>query len=226
MAGPDPARLVVATRNSHKLRELAEILPGIELISLADDAELPPEDGDTFSDNALIKARAARALSGEAAIGDDSGIEARALDGRPGVRSARYAGQDATDEENLGKLLVEVADAGTDRHVAYVCAIALVEATGAESVFEARCEGDLIDAPRGEGGFGYDPAVVPVDTGPADVRTMAELTPDEKNAISHRGLAARMLARHLGGGDVRAAGDPSTAGDRCLLYTSPSPRDS
>lgn len=190
-------RLVLSTRNEHKLRELAEILAGHELVPLPEDVELPPEDGDTFEANALIKARAARAATGMPAIADDSGIAARALGGRPGVHSARYAGEEATDQENLDKLLREVAAAGEDRSVAYVCAIAFIDDEGAERVFEARCEGELTLEPRGSGGFGYDPAVIPLDTGPGDDRTMAELAPAEKHAISHRGRAARLLAQSL-----------------------------
>jgi len=189
--------LIVATRNEHKLRELRELLPGIQLDPLPDEVELPPEDGVTFSENALDKARAARAATGRPAIADDSGIAAYGLEGRPGVRSARYAGDDATDEQNLAKLLAEVGRQ-EDRRVAYVCEIALVDEGGNESIFEGRCEGTLAEEPRGTGGFGYDPAFVPDDTGPGDHRTMAELTPDEKNAISHRGRAARELATHLG----------------------------
>jgi XTP/dITP diphosphohydrolase len=192
-----PRRLVVATRNEHKLRELAEILDGVELVPLPAEVELPPETGETFADNALIKARAAHAGTGAAAIADDSGIEARALDGRPGVRSARYAGEDATDEQNLAKLIDELREAD-DRLVAYVCVIAHVDAAGAESLYEGRCEGTLTLEPRGTGGFGYDPAFVPADTGAGDRRTMAELEPTEKHAISHRGRAARRLAEALG----------------------------
>jgi XTP/dITP diphosphohydrolase len=188
-------RLVVATRNEHKLRELGEILTGFELVPLPPEAELPPEDGDTFAANALIKARAAAAASGGPALGDDSGISARALGGRPGVRSARYAGEHASDEENLALLIDELR--GRDPAVAYVCALAYVDADGAELVVEGRCEGELIPEPRGEGGFGYDPAFVPDDTGAADRRTMAELDPAEKHAISHRGRAARALMREL-----------------------------
>jgi XTP/dITP diphosphohydrolase len=190
--------VILATRNEHKLRELAEILPGVELQALPEGVEMPPEDGDSFAANALIKARAAHVATGEAAIADDSGIEAAALEGRPGIFSARYAGEGANDRENLEKLLAEVAAAGDDRRAAYVCAIALVGADGAEEVFETRCEGRLIEAPRGSGGFGYDPAFVPADTGPGDERTMAELSAAEKHAISHRGRAARLLAAHLG----------------------------
>ena len=189
--------LVLATRNDHKLRELREALPGIEIDPLPPDVELPPETGETFAENALGKARAAQAATGRTAIADDSGIEAYGLDGRPGVRSARYAGDGATDEQNLSKLLEEVG-AQDDRRVAYVCAIALVGEDGAESVFEGRCEGTLTSEPRGTGGFGYDPAFVPDDTGSHDDRTMAELSPAEKHAISHRGRAARKLASHLG----------------------------
>jgi XTP/dITP diphosphohydrolase len=190
-------RLVVATRNEHKLREIGQILAGVELVPLPDDVELPPETGETFAENALIKARAAQAATGTPAIADDSGIEAAALGGRPGVRSARYGGPGASDADNLAKLLGEMEDA-VDRSVAYVAAIAYVESEGDEMVFEGRCEGELALEPRGSGGFGYDPAFVPRDTGGRDGRTMAELSPDEKHAISHRGRAARLLASHLG----------------------------
>ncbi len=190
--------LVAATRNEHKLRELGEILGGVELVALPAGFEPPPEDGDTFEANALIKARAAHEATGAPAFADDSGIEARALGGAPGVRSARYAGEDATDEENLSKLLREVEAAGEDRRVAYVCVIAYLDDDGTEYLFEGRCEGELAREPRGGGGFGYDPAFVPDETARADDRTMAELSPAEKHAISHRGRAARLLARHLG----------------------------
>jgi XTP/dITP diphosphohydrolase len=190
--------VILASRNEHKLRELAEILPGVELRPLPAEVEMPPEDGDSFAANALIKARAARSATGEAAIADDSGIAAEALGGRPGIHSARYAGEGASDGENLAKLLREVAAAGEERRAAYVCVIALVGEDGEEITFEGRCEGRLILEPRGEGGFGYDPAFVPVDTGSGDERTMAELSPEEKHAISHRGRAARLLAARLG----------------------------
>lgn len=200
--------LIVATRNEHKLRELGEALPGFELKRLPAEVELPPESGDTFAANALAKARAAARATGLKAIADDSGIEAVALGGRPGVLSARFAGEDATDRENLDKLLAELARAD-DRRVAYVCAIALVIPIrhsqpsripdhDLERVFVGRCEGVLAEEPRGSGGFGYDPAFVPDDTGPGDPRTMAELEPAEKHAISHRGRAARELAGALG----------------------------
>jgi XTP/dITP diphosphohydrolase len=190
--------VILASRNEHKLREMAEILPGVELRPLPAEVEMPPEDGDSFAANALIKARAAHAATGEAAVADDSGIAALVLDGRPGIHSARYAGEGASDEENLAKLLREVAAAGENRRAAYVCIIALVGEDGEETTFEGRCEGRLILEPRGEGGFGYDPAFVPDDTGPDDERTFSELSAGEKHAISHRGRAARLLAAHLG----------------------------
>lgn len=194
---PPPRRLIVATRNDHKLRELDEILAGIELIPLPAEIELPPETGETFTDNALIKARAAHAATGEAVIADDSGIAAAALGGRPGVHSARFAGANATDEQNLDLLISQLRDA-EDRSVAYIAVIAHIDAAGKEDLYEGRCEGTFILEPRGAGGFGYDPGFVPSDTGDDDERTMAELPPEEKHVISHRGRAARALAQGLG----------------------------
>jgi len=190
-------RLVLATRNAHKVREFAVLLAPHEIVPLPDAVVLPPETGATFAQNALDKARAAAAALGMPAIADDSGIEAAALGGAPGIYSARYAGAGASDEENLAKLLRE-APAGSP--VAYVCAIALA-GDGAEQVFEGRCTGTLDPEPRGDGGFGYDPAFVPDDPvargdGPRP-RTMAELSVAEKDAISHRGHAARLLLAWL-----------------------------
>ncbi len=180
-------RLVLSTRNAHKVREFAGLLEGLEIVALPDDVALPPETGETFAENALVKARAAAAATGGPAIADDSGVESAALGGAPGVRSARFAGEDATDEENLA-LLLDRAPAGSA--LAYVCVIAFVD--GAEErVFEGRCTGVLAAEPRGDGGFGYDPAFLPDDV--PDGRTMAELAPEEKDAISHRGRAARGL---------------------------------
>lgn len=194
---------ILATGNRHKLAEMRELLPGLELESLPAGFELPPETGDSFEANALIKARAAHAATGAAVIADDSGIEAEDLGGAPGIYSARYAGPDASDEVNLAKLLREVDAAGGERRAAYVCVLALIDADGTEHLFEASCGGVLLDEPRGTGGFGYDPAFVPDDTGPEDRRTMAELGAAEKHEISHRGRAARMLAAHLGLGVAR-----------------------
>jgi XTP/dITP diphosphohydrolase len=186
-------RLVLATRNAHKAREFAGLLKPHEVEALPAGVELPPETGETFAANAMQKARAAAVALQRPAFADDSGIEAAALGGAPGVRSARYAGEDVTDEENLVKLLRE-APAGSP--LVYVCAIAYVDpATGDEQLFEGRCTGTLDPDPRGDGGFGYDPAFLPDDT--ADHRTMAELEPEEKSAISHRGRAARALLAWL-----------------------------
>ncbi len=190
--------MILSSRNGHKVRELAEILPGVELRALPEEVELPPETGDTFEENALIKARAAREATAEEVIADDSGLEVDALGGRPGVHSARYAGEDATDGENLARLIADLADEADPVSARYVCVIALIDDSG-EHLFRGTCEGRLIREPRGEGGFGYDPAFVPEETGPGDDRTMAELSPGEKHAISHRGAAARLLARHLAG---------------------------
>ena len=187
--------LVLASRNPHKLRELAGLLEPLDLEPLSEGIELPPETGETFADNALLKARAAVQATGKPAIADDSGIGAAALGGRPGVRSARYAGEGASDEENLAKLLREVP-AGGDTRVEYVCALAYVDPDGDELLVEGRCTGTLTHDPRGDGGFGYDPAVVP--DAYADGRTMAELSPEEKDAISHRGRAVRALMERLG----------------------------
>ncbi len=189
-------KLILSTRNEHKLREFRVLLEPHELVPLPDDVELPPETGETFEENARAKADAAAAATGMPAIADDSGIEAAALGGRPGVRSARYAGDGASDEENLAKLLAEVPTDG-DRSVAYVCSLAYAEPGEETRVFTERCEGDLAHEPRGDGGFGYDPAFVPADRD--DGRTMAELGVAEKDAISHRGRAARAFLEWLGG---------------------------
>jgi XTP/dITP diphosphohydrolase len=186
--------LVLSTRNAHKVFEFNGLLPGWDVLPLPDEVELPPETGETFAANALVKARTAAEATGMASIADDSGISAPALGGAPGVYSARYAGADASDEANLDKLMRELA-ATDDATVEYVCAIAYVEPGGREEVFEGRCSGTMIEEKRGEGGFGYDPAVVPDDYD--DGRTMAELTQEEKDAISHRGRAARDLLRWL-----------------------------
>jgi len=209
--GAQRRQLLLATHNEHKRREFERLLDGAgpagswELQVLPESVILPPEDGETFAENALGKARAAAAGSARASIADDSGIAAAALDGRPGVRSARYAGEHATDSENLAKLLREVPAGGA---LEYVCAIAYVDpARGVERVFEGRCAGRLAARPRGEGGFGYDPAFLP-DDGPQGM-TMAELSAEQKDSISHRGRAARALMTWLEG-----AGDgPGNAGE-------------
>ncbi len=195
---PAPASLVLATRNPHKLREFRRLLApaGIELRALPEAVQLPPEDGETFADNALVKARSAAAATGAAAVADDSGIEAEALGGRPGVRSARYAREGASDEENLDKLRQE-APAGSG--LRYVCALAYVDpGAGIERVFHGYCSGRLADHPRGSGGFGYDPAFLP--EGDWEGRTMAELSDEEKDGISHRGDAVRSMLEWMAAG--------------------------
>jgi XTP/dITP diphosphohydrolase len=189
-------RFLLATHNEHKRREFARLLAGYEVDVLPDEVELPPEDGETFAENALGKARAAAGATGAVTIADDSGIEAQALGGAPGVRSARYAGERASDEENLAKLLRE-APVGSE--LAYVCALVYVDPrAGVERVFEARCTGTLAAQPRGAGGFGYDPAFLPDEKdGVSSTLTMAELSDEQKDAISHRGRAARALLEWL-----------------------------
>jgi XTP/dITP diphosphohydrolase len=189
--------LILATGNKHKLREMRELLPELDLQPLPPGVEMPPEDGDSFAANALIKARAVRAATGEPVLADDSGIAAEALGGAPGIYSARFAGEGASDEVNLAKLLREVAAVGGSRRASYVCILALIDAAGEEHLFEGECHGTLLEEGRGEGGFGYDPAFVPDDTGPEDQRTYSQLSDAEKHAISHRGRAARRLAARL-----------------------------
>jgi XTP/dITP diphosphohydrolase len=191
-------RLLLATHNEHKRRELERMFAGLpaqklQLDVLPRDFELPPENGETFAENALGKARAAASGLGRPTIADDSGIAAAALGGAPGVRSARYAGEHASDEENLRKLIEQAPVAS---ELEYVCVIAYVEpVAGVERLFEGRCKGTMAPAPRGERGFGYDPVFLPdQDT---SGRTLAELTDAEKDAISHRGRAARDLAAWL-----------------------------
>ncbi len=191
-----PPLLVLATRNAHKLREFERLLPGIGLAPLHDGVELPPETGRTFEENALGKARAAATATGAAAIGDDSGIEADALGGSPGVHSARFAGPDADDAANLAKLRA-LAPAGSG--LRYVCALAHVSPDGSEQVFVGECRGTLAAEPSGTGGFGYDPVFLPDEEARGTRRTMAELSDEEKDAISHRGSAARALRRWLSG---------------------------
>lgn len=188
--------LILGTRNPHKIREIARLLKpvGISVEPLPDGIELPPEVGDSFAANALPKARTAALRTGRPVIADDSGIEAEELGGAPGVRSARYAGTHATDQQNLDKLL---ANAPAGSRLRYVCALAYVDPrSGEEQVFFGYCHGRLAAEPRGSGGFGYDPAFVP-DHERAG-RTMAELSDREKDAISHRGEAVRAFTRWLG----------------------------
>ena len=186
-------RIVLATGNAHKVAELRAILepllPGVELMPY--DGPSPVEDGSTFLENALIKARAAHEATGLPALADDSGIAVTALGGAPGIHSARYAGT-GRDDDNRALLLTRMAEE-TDRRAHFVCAAVLV--TGTRS-FEAVAEwpGEVLTQPEGEGGFGYDPLFQPA----GEHRSAAAMTAAEKNAVSHRGMAFRALAEQLG----------------------------
>lgn len=202
----DPARtIVVATGNTHKLVEieaiLSRVLTDVRFVALGQlgDFDDPEETGTTFLENALIKAEAAVEQTGFPAIADDSGLVVDALDGEPGVYSARYAGVHGDDAANNAKLLANmegVADA--DRTARFVSVVALIDADGLVTYGEGTCEGAVGYEERGEFGFGYDPLFLPDDT---PGKTMAELTPGEKNAISHRFHALQALAAKLAGED-------------------------
>lgn len=190
-------RVVLATRNSHKVAELRRILSDahldVELVGTDEFPDLPdvPETGSTFAANALLKARDVARRTGLVAIADDSGLCVDALNGMPGILSARWAGQHGDDRANLDLVLAQIADVpGARRTAAFHCAAAIATPEGDERVVEGVLDGTLIDAPRGSNGFGYDPIFVPVGF---DVST-AEMTPEEKDAISHRGIAFRALA--------------------------------
>jgi XTP/dITP diphosphohydrolase len=186
--------MILATRNPHKLAEFGRLLGDVVLLALPASVELGPETGTTFEQNALAKARTAARATGEITIADDSGIEADALGGAPGVRSARFAGERASDEDNLS-LLIELVPAGTA--LAYVCVIAYVDPlAGVERTFAGRCRGLMSSERAGTGGFGYDPVFAPDGEGG---RTMAQLDPARKDAISHRGVAARALGTWIAG---------------------------
>jgi XTP/dITP diphosphohydrolase len=182
--------LVVATRNRGKMKEIQALLDGVvaTVCCAADFTDFPEtvEDGLTFEANALKKAREAMLFTGKSALGDDSGLVVDALDGRPGVHSARFAGEDADDAANNRQLLEELAGVPAgQRQAAFVCVLAFVTPGGAEQVFCGRIGGVILTSPRGDEGFGYDPLFL-VD---GFDRTMAELSIQEKNAISHRGQA-------------------------------------
>ena len=194
-------RLVLATRNAHKVTELGRILAdaglAVELVGVDAFPDVPEvaETGLTFEENALLKAVAVAGSTGLPAVADDSGICVDALGGMPGVFSARWAGRHGDDRANLDLLLAQLADVPDDRRGAhFACAAALsVPGRGVSRVVEGRVSGTLARAPRGTGGFGYDPIFVPE----GETRTMAELDPAEKDAISHRGRALRALVPAL-----------------------------
>jgi len=209
-----PGTIVIATRNQGKVKEFAALFgaKGLRVLSLADYPELPEivEDGATFADNALIKAKEVALRLGVPVIADDSGLTVDALGGEPGVYSARYAGEHATDGDNNAKLQRELSQAAQAAPLlgpehpslygpaAFVCAMALYDPTAGDNgravTAEGRCEGYIAAEPRGAGGFGYDPYFYL----PAFGRTMAELTMEEKNRISHRGEAMRKLVQAMG----------------------------
>lgn len=194
----EPWVIVLATRNENKVRELAAMLAGLpirlESIGSYPDAPDVEETGATFAENAVLKAKAAVQHTGLWAMADDSGLEVDALDGQPGVYSARFAGPGATDADNNEKLLKLMADVPDDRRTArFRCAIALAAPDGRIFVDEGTCEGRIARAPRGEGGFGYDPLFVVPELG----RTFAELPAAEKDRISHRGRALTAVRRRL-----------------------------
>jgi XTP/dITP diphosphohydrolase len=196
---PDFSRCVFASGNTGKLREVRRILGelGIEILAQSElGIEGADETGQTFVENALLKARHAARLSGLPAIADDSGLAVDALGGRPGVRSARYAGDDAGDQDNVKKLLEELRHLPPDRRQAsFHCAVALVVPDSQEPAVIAEAEwcGRILPSPLGTGGFGYDPVFFDDELG----KGAAELTTDEKNAVSHRGKALRQLAARL-----------------------------
>ena len=219
---PAGARLVLATHNAHKLTELRAILapavPGFDPAAVVGARDVgapePVEDGLTFAENALIKARALAALTGLPAVADDSGLAVDVLGGAPGIFSARWAGRHGDDVANLELLLAQLADiAPAHRGAYFACAAALVTPDGVEHVEHGYLHGTLATRPRGSGGFGYDPVLVPAGQ-PAgrSERSCAEFSPEEKNAISHRGQAFRALAPVIARVLSRPAADGATRG--------------
>ena len=199
---PGGRRIVVATGNLGKIEEIRGALdfPGWTFVSAGEIGPWPdvPETGETFVDNALIKARAAVELYGLRALADDSGLEVDALGGAPGVRSSRYAGENATDADNNAKLLAALGGIPDEGRTArFRCVMALVDTDGSVVTAQGVCEGRIGVTATGEGGFGYDPLFLPAA---APGRTMAQLSLPEKNAISHRGAALRALREALAGG--------------------------
>jgi XTP/dITP diphosphohydrolase len=200
MTGPPVPTVVLATRNPHKLDELRRILAAagvtVDLVSVARFPDVPDvvETGLTFAENALLKATATAAATRLPAIADDSGLTVDALNGMPGVFSARWAGRHGDDAANLDLLLSQVVDVPDGRRgAAFVCAAALATPSGRRVVEEGRVTGRLAHEPRGSNGFGYDPVFVPN----GHTRTTAEMSPAEKDAVSHRGRAFRALAVQL-----------------------------
>ncbi|HEX3035627.1 MAG TPA: XTP/dITP diphosphatase [Thermodesulfobacteriota bacterium] len=194
--------IVLATRNIGKVKELTALLGNVveKVTSLRELNSVPDivEDGDTFRMNALKKARLISKATQKITLADDSGLEVDGLGGRPGVFSSRYAGENASDKDNIRKLLKELNGIG-DRKARFVCNLALVFPNGEEIVVEGICEGVILEKPRGEGGFGYDPVFLLPDIN----KTMAELATEEKNLISHRSRAVRALVMYINGQKAR-----------------------
>ena len=189
-------RIAIATGNPGKVAEIAIVLSAVENLELVprpEDLPEPEENGATLLDNARIKAEAVMTATGEAAVADDTGLEVVALGGAPGVHTARYAGPHATFDDNIRRLLAEL-EGVADRRARWRTVALVTLPGGGEIVGQGTCDGTITTAPRGARGFGYDPVFVP-DGG--DGRTFAELTPEEKNAVSHRGRAFRDLAARL-----------------------------
>lgn len=188
--------MVLATRNEGKVREFRELLKGfpVEIASLNDFGPIPEveEDGETFDDNAYKKALHTAQVLGLPAISDDSGLAVEALGGAPGVRSARYAGEEASDADNITKLLKNM-DGKTDRRAAFECVISIAVPSGPALTYEGRCEGEITAEPAGEGGFGYDPVFFYPEYG----KTFAQCTMEEKNRVSHRGRALKEVAQEF-----------------------------
>jgi XTP/dITP diphosphohydrolase len=189
--------ILLGTRNPGKVAELRALLKGLDVelqsvLELTDPPADPPEDAPSYGENAIFKALAYARATGMPTIADDSGLEVDALGGAPGVRSRRFFGQDARPEER-NRMLLGLLDGVTDRTARFVAVIALAQPDGRVETFDGEVRGEIAESPRGEDGFGYDPVFVIADDG----RTMAEVPRDEKNAISHRGLAAAKLRAAL-----------------------------
>lgn len=189
--------LVLATRNEGKISEFEHLFADfdVEIKSLKDFGSMPPieEDGETFEDNAYKKAHLTARFFGLPALADDSGLIVNALDGMPGVQSARYAGEDASDEANIVRLLEAMKDL-RDRQASFMCIIAIAVPRGPALIYEGRCDGYIAQEPMGEKGFGYDPLFYY----PPLKKTFAQMSPEEKNRVSHRGKAMAELRREFG----------------------------
>ena len=206
-------KAIFASRNKHKVEQVQLLLTGMELApvdEVAPDLVLD-EPFDTFEANALAKARTVAEATGEPAVADDSGLEVDAIDGAPGVHSARYAGVGASDLDNNKKLVAALKDVDAgERTARYRCVAVLVLPDGKEFVAEGSCEGVITLEPRGEQGFGYDPHFIPRVPGGSETRTMGEIPLDEKLAFSHRGNAFRALAAKLASDMVMLDSEDST----------------